>query len=71
MIIDPNENGWSFDGSESWKLVYDGAAIVFYEQTDKSISTQGTLFTGTQEECEGEIARAGLAWSVAPTEEPE
>lgn len=60
MIISPNENGWSFDESNSWKLVHDGVNIIIFEQTDKSISTQNVLFVGTQEECEAEIARLGL-----------
>ena len=63
MIIQPNENGWSFDESNSWKLVHDGRNIVFFEQTDKAISTQSILFTGTQEECEAEINRFGLSLS--------
>ena len=61
MIIQPNENGWSFDESNSWKLVHDGRNIVFFEQTDKAISTQSILFIGTQEECEAEINRLGLS----------
>jgi len=60
MIIQPNENGWSFDESNSWKLVYDGRNIVFFEQTDKAIATQSVLFVGTKDECEEEIIRAGL-----------
>jgi hypothetical protein len=61
MIILPNENNWSYDDSiGNWKLVYDENAIVFYEQTDQSIATPKTLFIGTQEECEAEIARLGL-----------
>jgi hypothetical protein len=61
MIIPPKENGWSFDESNSWKLVHDGANIIFFEQIDKSISTQSILFIGTQEECEAEINRLGLS----------
>jgi hypothetical protein len=60
MIILPNENGWSYDDSNSWKLVHDGANIIFFVQTDKSISTQSILFVRTQEECEEEITRLGL-----------
>ena len=63
MIILPNENGWSYDDSTgNWKLVYADKIIIFYEQTDVSIATQSTLFVGTQEECEAEIARLGLLW---------
>ena len=65
MIIQPNENGWSFDESNSWKLVHDGASIIFFEQTNKSISTQSNLFIGTQEECEAEINRLGLSLSLS------
>jgi hypothetical protein len=60
MIIQPNENGWSFDESNSWKLVYDGSTIIFYDETEKAISTQSVLFVGTKAECDAEIARLGL-----------
>jgi hypothetical protein len=60
MIISPNENGWSFDESNSCKLVHDGTNIIFFESTDKSISTQSILFVGTQGECEDEINRLNL-----------
>jgi hypothetical protein len=63
MIIQPNENGWSFDESNSWKLVHDGANIIFFEQTDKAISTQSILFVGTKEECDPEIERLGLKFT--------
>jgi hypothetical protein len=63
MIISPNENNWSYDESDAWKLVHDGANIIFFEQTNKSISTQSNLFIGTQEECEAEINRLGLSLS--------
>ena len=60
MIIQPNENGWSFDESNSWKLVYDGITIIFSDETEKAISTQSVLFVGTKDECDAEIARLGL-----------
>jgi hypothetical protein len=60
MIIQPNEQGWAFDESTSWKLVYDGSTIIFFDETEKAISTQSTLFVGTKDECEAEIARLGL-----------
>lgn len=60
MIISPNENGWSFDESNSCKLVHDGVNIIIFEQTGKSISTQNVLFVGTQDQCEEEIARLSL-----------
>jgi hypothetical protein len=65
MIIPPNENGWSYDDSTgNWKLVYTDKLIMFYEQTDQSIGTQNTLFVGTHEECEEQIAKEGLSWPV-------
>jgi len=60
MTIQPNEQGWAFDESTAWKLVYDGSTIIFYDQTEKAISTQSVLFVGTKEECDAEIARLGL-----------
>jgi len=60
MIISPNEQGWAFDESTAWKLVYDGSTIIFFDETEKSISTQSILFVGTKDECDAEIARLGL-----------
>ncbi len=60
MIILPNEQGWAFDESTSWKLVYDGSTIIFFDETEKAISTQSVLFVGTKDECDAEIARLGL-----------
>jgi len=60
MIIQPNEQGWAFDESTAWKLVYDGVTIIFFDETEKAISTQSVLFVGTKEECDAEIARLGL-----------
>jgi hypothetical protein len=65
MIIPPNENGWSYDDSTgNWKLVYADKVIIFYEETNVSIATQSTLFVGTHEECEEQIAKEGLSWPV-------
>ena len=65
MIIPPNENGWSYDDSVgNWKLVYVDKLIVIYEETDQSIATGSTLFVGTHEECEEQIAKEGLSWPV-------
>ena len=65
MIIPPNENGWSYDDSTgNWKLVYADKLIVIYEETNVSIATQSTLFVGTHEECEEQIAKEGLSWPV-------
>ena len=71
MIITPNENGWSYDDSNSWKLVHDGINIIIFEQTDQSIGTQNTLFVGTREECDAEIARLGLTWTYSDDSETE
>ena len=60
MIILPNDQGWAFDESTAWKLVYDGSTIIFYDETEKAISTQSVLFIGTKDECDAEIARLGL-----------
>jgi hypothetical protein len=61
MIIQHNENSWSYDNSVgNWKLVYKDKTIIFYEQTDQSIATQDTIFVGTKEECEIEIKRLNL-----------
>ena len=60
MIISPNEQGWAFDESTAWKLVYDGITIIFFDETEKAISTQSVLYVGTKEECDAEIARLGL-----------
>jgi len=60
MIISPNEQGWALDESTAWKLVYDGITIIFYDETEKAISTQSVLFVGTKDECDAEIARLGL-----------
>lgn len=60
MTIQPNDQGWAFDESTAWKLVYDGVTIIFFDKTEKAISTQSVLFVGTKDECDAEIARLGL-----------
>ena len=73
MIILPNENGWSYDDSVgNWKLVYTDKLIMFYEQTDQSVGTQNTLFVGTKDECDAEIARLNLKHphEIEDSEEP-
>jgi hypothetical protein len=60
MIIETNNEGWAFDDLTNWKLVHNGAEVIFFEDTDKSISSQETLFVGTEQECREEIARLGL-----------
>jgi hypothetical protein len=61
MIIQQNEDGWSFSGtleSNQLCLVYKDGEIIYYGK--KEISTTETLFVGTFEECEAEIQRVGL-----------
>jgi hypothetical protein len=73
MIILPNENSWSYDDSVgNWKLVYTDKLIMFYEQTDQSVGTQNTLFVGTKDECDAEIARLNLKHphEIEDSEEP-
>jgi len=60
MIIQPNEQGWAFDESTAWKLVYHGSTIIFFDETEKAISTQSVLFVGAKSECDAEISRLGL-----------
>jgi len=60
MTIQPNEQGWAFDESTAWKLVYGGNTIIFFDETEKAVSTQSVLFVGTKAECDAEIARLGL-----------
>lgn len=69
MIITPNENGWSYDDSTgNWKLVYHDKLIVFYEQTDEAIATGGTLFVGTEQECQDQIKNLELKYPEQPQE---
>lgn len=61
MIIQPNEQGWSFSGSletDRYCLVYKENILIYYGKMD--ISTTETLFVGTLEECEAEIERLDL-----------
>jgi hypothetical protein len=60
MNIEPNDIGWTFDESVGWKLIHDRHSIIFYKHTNKSVSTQNTLFIGTEEECQVEIIRLNL-----------
>lgn len=69
MIITPDANGWSYDDSTgNWKLVYHDKLIVFYEQTDEAIATGGTLFVGTEQECENQIKSLDLKYPEQPQE---
>jgi hypothetical protein len=68
MIITPDKNGWSFDDSFAWKLVYEGNVIVFFSETKEAISTQSILFVGTQQECEEHINLLNLVKTDADEE---
>lgn len=59
MTIEPNNDGWSFDSSGAWKLVYSDKIVIFFGEST-GISTQATLFIGTKEECEAEASRLEL-----------
>jgi hypothetical protein len=60
MNIKLNSEGWRFDESVGWKLIHNDIDVIFFEETDKAISTQEKLFVGTKEECEAEITRLDL-----------
>jgi hypothetical protein len=67
MIIPPSENGWSYDDSVgNWKLAYHDKLIIFYEQTDQPSATGGTLFVGTEQECEDHIKNLDLKYPDQP-----
>jgi len=61
MIIQPNEEGWSFSGElqeDQFCFVYKDSIRIFYGKSN--ISTTDTLFVGTKEECEEEMVRLGI-----------
>jgi len=66
MNIEPNNDGWRFDESVGWKLIHNDIDVIFFEETDKAISTQEKLFVGTKDECEEEIIRVELNGSQNP-----
>lgn len=58
MIIQPNEEGWSFSGElqeDQFCFVHKDGIRIFYGKSN--ISTTDTLFVGTREECEAEMLR--------------
>lgn len=67
MNIKLNSEGWRFDESFGWKLIHNDIDVIFFEETDKAISTQEKLFVGTKEECENLITELGL--TIPPEEE--
>lgn len=61
MIIQPNEEGWSFSGElqeNQFCFVYKDNTRIFYGKS--STSTTDTLFVGTKEECEAEMLRLNI-----------
>lgn len=56
MIIEKQENGWSFTDETHtglWCLVYtDNKIIAVFSRLEAPISTSVNLFVGSQEECE-------------------
>jgi hypothetical protein len=61
MIIQPNEDGWSFSGDiqeDQLCFVYKDNNRIFYGKS--TISTTDTLFVGTSQECEEEMLRLGI-----------
>jgi hypothetical protein len=58
MIIQPNEEGWSFSGElqeNQFCFVHKDNVRIFYGKS--TISTTDTLFVGTSQECEQEMLR--------------
>lgn len=66
MNIEPNNEGWRFDESVGWKLIHNDVDVIFFEETDKAISTQEKLFVGTKEECEDQIKNLDLKYPDQP-----
>jgi hypothetical protein len=60
MNIKLNSEGWRFDESVGWKLIHNDIDVIFFEETDKAISTQEKLFVGTKDECDNQITELGL-----------
>jgi hypothetical protein len=60
MNIKSNSEGWRFDESVGWKLIHNDIDVIFFEETEKAISTQEKLFVGTEQECEKHIVDFGL-----------
>jgi len=60
MIIEPN---WTVSDQGPWQLVYNEISIISLAPAEGITSTQGTLFVGTKDECDAEIARLGLPWA--------
>jgi hypothetical protein len=66
MNIEPNNEGWRFDESVGWKLIHNDIDVIFFEETEKAISTQEKLFVGTEQECEDQIKNLDLKYPDQP-----
>lgn len=68
MIIEKQENGWSFTDETHtglWRLVYtDDKIIAVFLQSEAPISTSVNLFVGSQEECEQHIINNELVYEL-------
>lgn len=73
MLIEKQENGWSFTDETHtglWRLAYtDDNVIALFLQSDQSVSTSVNLFVGSKEECEQHILANNLAPEVMPVSE--
>jgi len=71
MNIEPNNDGWSFDESVGWKLIHNDIDVIFFEETDKAISTQEKLFVGIEQGCEDQIKLLNLKFpEISQNEQP-
>jgi hypothetical protein len=66
MNIKSNSEGWRFDESVGWKLIHNDIDVIFFEETEKAISTQEKLFVGTEQECEDQIKNLDLKYPDQP-----
>lgn len=65
MNIDANNIGWKFDDSTAWKLIHNDEIVIFYEYTDKPVSTQEQLFVcASKEECDQYIVDRKLIYQA-------
>ena len=68
MLIEKQENGWSFADENYiglWYLAYtDDKVIAVFLQSEKAISTSVNLFAGSQEECEQYIIDNELVYEL-------
>ena len=73
MLIEKQENGWSFADENYtglWYLAYtDDKVIAVFIQSEKAISTSVNLFVGSQEECEQHIIDNELVYEIATNDD--